>query len=134
MTSSERYFQVRIYMTLAIAASHGTLALLGIIGRLSYAVPSHYELLREVMTSDAWVWLHALAAIVLIASLIGRRQQVNALGFSAGVMGAWSFISLFWGLSTNIPVSLVSPVLGASVTALTYLLCASWARAEPKGR
>jgi hypothetical protein len=130
-----RLHRLRIYLTLVIATAHGALALLGVAGRLQFSVPSRYPLLVEVMGNDLWVWLHAAAAAALVTSLVLRRYEVSALGAATGIMGAWSFLNLLWGLSVvNNPVSLVGPVLGGGVATVAYLLCLSWARASGDSR
>jgi hypothetical protein len=88
------------------------------------------------MNNDLWEWLNSIAALVLIASLAVRRYQVTALGMATGIMGAWSFLNLLWGLSVpHNPVSLVGPILGGGVTTVAYLLCLSWAgNTEPAPR
>ncbi|MGV8973203.1 MAG: hypothetical protein ACOH10_12850, partial [Rhodoglobus sp.] len=117
-------------MTLVIAVANINLAILGLGGRLTYYSPSRYTLLREVMSNDLWIWLHALGALLIFGALLAHRHHVAALGFSAGVMGAWSFFTLLWGMSATAPVSLVGPILGGALTTMAYLLCASWARTE----
>jgi len=130
-----RLHRLRIYLTLVIATAHGALALLGVAGRLQFSVPSRYPLLVEIMGNDLWVWLHGLAAAALGASLTARRYEVSALGAATGIMGAWSFLNLLWGLSVvNNPVSLVGPILGGAVTSMAYLLCLSWTRASNDSR
>ena len=126
MTPAQRV-TYRTYMSLVIAAAHAAFAFLGIIGRLTYAIPSHYAMLREIMTNDVWIWLHAIAALAIIVALLTGRREVTTVGASVGIWASWSFLSLMWGLSTEPPVALVSPVLGTVVTILAYLLCLSWA-------
>jgi hypothetical protein len=129
MPAAERYYKFKSGMSLAVAAAHTTLAVLGAIGRLSYSVPSRYPLLLELVGNPIWTWLHAGAAIAIITALTFRRWQVSALAAATGVMGAWSCLTLLWGLSTvsNI-VSLAGPMMGGFVALLSYLLTQSWAR------
>ena len=117
----------RTYLSLTIAAAHAALALLGIFGRLTYAIPSRYELLREIMSSQMWIYLHAAVALVIVVALLTHRRETTALGTSVGVWAVWSFLSLIWGLSTDPPVSLVGPTLAGMVTTLAYVLTLSWA-------
>ena len=122
-----RLHTYRAYMTLAIATAHAALAILGIIGRLTYAIPSRYELLRDIMSNDLWIWLHAGVAIAIVATVLTHRREVVALGASTGIWAVWSFLSLLWGLSTNPPTALVGPVLAGMITTLAYILTLSWA-------
>lgn len=131
MSATEWHHQLRVWMTLAIAVAHASLALLGVSGRLQFSVPSRYPLLVQVMGNDLWVWLHATAAIALVVSLIAHRLEVTTLSAATGIMGTWSFLSLLWGLSVpNNPVSLVGPILGCGIATMAYLLTLSWARSD----
>lgn len=129
LTVTEMQFRFRSGMTLTVAMSHIVLACLGLFGRLSYSIPSRYPLILDVMNSTIWVWLHLIVGVVLIISLALNKKEVSALAASTGVMGAWSFLSMLWGLSTvDSPVSLTGPTMGAMITILSYLLTQSWAR------
>lgn len=122
-------------MSIIVAISHLTLAVLGVFDRLVFTVPSRYPMLIEVMSNSIWIWLHALAGFAVIAAILTRRHQVSTLAASTGVMGSWSFLSFLWGLSTLLlPVSLAGPAMGAVVACLSYALAMSWATSRPDGR
>lgn len=130
MSPTQRVRQNRIYLALVVAVSHFALMTLGLSNRLTFAVPTHYELLSQTLTSSLWIVLHGACFLSVIITLyFYRKGIVTALGAATGVMGAWAFLSFLWGLTTETPVSLAGPVLGGGITTLSYLLTISWARA-----
>lgn len=133
MTANER-LHFRYAMTVAVAASHLLLAVLGVFGRLNYHVYSQYPLLLSAMNNGVWVWFQILAAAAIVAALTFSRYQVTAVAASTGVMGAWAFLGFLWGSSTGLPVSLAGPVLAGVIAVMSYLLAMSWARRGDEGR
>lgn len=114
-------------LTLLVAAAHLSLMILGIIGRLRYSVPSGHQFLEHTLANPIWVILHGLCFVMIVSAVSANKAQVPALGAATGVMGSWVFLSFLWGLSSPAEPSLASPVLGAVVTALAYVLTSEWA-------
>lgn len=129
MSPTQRHRQNRIYLALVVAISHLMLMTLGVAHRLSFSVPTRYLLLEQTLDSSLWTLLHGACFIAILITLKLDKGQVTALGAATGVMGAWAFLSLLWGLTTASPVSLAGPMLAAGIAALSYLLTISWARA-----
>lgn len=135
--SATEHVRLRFVLTLLVAFSHLMLAILAMLGRLTYSVPSQIPLLSTMMGNHTWMTLQLAAALSMIAALAMDRYQVTAVAASTGVMTAWSFLSLLWGLSTiesnPYPVSLAGPAMSGSVALLSYLLALSWARSGDSG-
>lgn len=131
MSPTQKIRRNRTYLTLVVAASHFVLMALGIVHRLSFSVPTRYVLLEQTLDSALWTIFHGACFIALIVVLRRRKGIVTALGAATGVMGAWAFLSLLWGLTTPTPVSLTGPALGGGMATLSYLLTIAWAR-SPK--
>jgi uncharacterized membrane protein len=118
---------VRKALTLSVASGHVSLLFLYAFTRLNYTVDSRYVFLQHVVENPIWLFLHGAAAVALIASVVLRRNQMQASGFSTGVMGSWGFLTLLWGMTTVRSVSLIGPVMALVVTATIYLLTTAWA-------
>lgn len=128
MSPTRRHRQNRIYLSYVVASSHFLLTVLGLFDRLEFTVPTRYLLLGQTLDSRLWTLFHALCFIAIFLTIWLKRGEVSALGAATGVMGAWSFLSLLWGLSTPTPVSLAGPILGTGIAILSYMLTLSWAR------
>lgn len=128
MSHPQNHRKALIYLTLVIAATQFALMMLGLFDRLAFGEPTSYELLNQTLSSHIWTWLHGISFIAILLALYFRKCYVPALGSATGVLAAWSFLSLLWGLSTPTPVSLAGPILGGGVAALSYVLTISWAR------
>ena len=127
MSPTQKAHKGRVYLTLVVAASHFALMVLGVVDRLTFYTPSRNSILLQTLDNPLWAILHGLCALAIVFALRHRRYIVPALGSATGVMGAWSFLSLLWGLTTLIPISLAAPVLGFGIAALAYLLTTAWA-------
>lgn len=128
MSPRQRMHRSRVYLSLVVAGSHFALMLLGLTDRLAFTLPTRYELLTITLENPMWFILHSICFVSIIGALKMDRGVIQALGAATGVMGAWAFLSLLWGLTTPTPVSLAGPVLGGAVATLSYLLTISWAR------
>jgi hypothetical protein len=129
MSPTQRVRRNRAYLTLIVAASQFLLMALGVANRLSFSVPTRYPLLQQTLNSPVWTIFHGLCFVAIVVALKRGKGIVTALGAATGVLSAWAFLSLLWGLSTPTPVSLAGPILGGAIATLSYLLTISWARA-----
>lgn len=129
MSPTQQVRRNRIYLTFIVAVSHFLLMMLGIVNRLGFGIPTRYPLLLQTLDSSLWTIFHGLCFIGLVFAISKRKGHVTALAAATGVMGAWAFLSLLWGLSTPTPVSLAGPILAGGIATLSYLLTISWARA-----
>lgn len=102
--------------------------LLGLADRLTYSVSPGYDLLEKTLSNDLWVALHGLCFAGIVISVAIDKAHVYALGAATGVMSAWAFLSLLWGLSASSGPSLSGPVLAGGMATLSYILTASWAK------
>ena len=124
--------RMRLYMnflTLLVAASHLSLAILGLSNRLAYSVPPRYQFLEQTLSNPLWAVLHGLCFALIMSAVIANKHHVPALSSATGVMAAWAFLSLLWGLS-SLQVqgpSLAGPVLGGAISTLSYILTSIWA-------
>lgn len=119
--------KTRIYLTLLVAMGHLSLVILGLADRLTYSVPSRYVFLETTLSNPLWVMLHGFCFIWIVGTVIANKAHVHALAAATGVMAAWAFLSLLWGLSASIGPSLAGPVLGGGMATLSYILTSVWA-------
>lgn len=124
---TQQHRRTRIYLTLLVAAGHLSLVILGLADRLTYSVPSRYALLEQTLANPLWVMLHGVCFIWIVIAVIANKGHVHALGAATGVMAAWAFLSLLWGLSATTGPSLAGPILGGGMSTLSYILTAVWA-------
>lgn len=134
MSPKERSQRIRVYLALVIVLSHSMLVVLAVFERLRFTQQSKYDILSTALNSELWAVLHLLSACGVVLALYLQRGQVTALGAATGVMSAWAFLSLLWGLSTPTPVSLAGPALGGGIATMSYLLTISWARTQAVNR
>ena len=127
MTPTERNRQYRIYLSLIVAFSQFMLMILGLTNHLSFTITTRYEILQQTLNSELWTTLHGLCFVAIITTIYIKKKQELAFGAATGVMSAWSFLNLLWGLSALTPVSLTGPILGGGIATLSYLLTISWA-------
>jgi hypothetical protein len=126
----------RVVATACVAAAHAYLASIGSVGYLNFTVRSDYPLLHELASSTLWTWLHAIAAVAILASLtspyrhcwVGTPRATVACSFGFAIMLVWSVFNFLWGFSTIRPVSLAGPGLALAVAAGEQLLAHAWNR------
>lgn len=128
--------RARLAATAVVGAGNAAMAGLGLVDRLQFTVPTNLEFLALAANNTLWIWLLSASALATWASVLYNRWHVPATAAATGVIGAWSFLNLLWGLNSVRPVSLAGPVLGTVVTALGYILTWLWARSDEhaKGR
>jgi len=113
--------------TVATALVHAYLAIIGVFDRLSYTVPTKYELLQDVASDGSWIPLHGIMAVLLIAGFWRVKWESQLASASSALMGAWAVFNLLWGISAVQPVSLAAPGLALFVSVGAHVLAASWA-------
>lgn len=117
--------------TVALVFVHVWFAALAFLDLLSFTQPSRFNVIELAADSDLWGWIFALTGVALLHGLLvgpdrHRVAMSRACSASAAFLGAWSFFTLMWGLTTVIPVSLavfgpaVFSVVGAQVLAVAW--------------
>jgi hypothetical protein len=112
----------RTAAVVVIAMSHLAFFILDAFDRLVFTVNARSDVLQGV--ADHWLWhpLFLVVAVSILVCLRYRRGLRYALSGAFTVMGVWSLFTFLWGLYPIREVSLVGPVLGFAIAAISQAL------------
>lgn len=120
----------RLWAAAVIATAHLSFFFLDVVGKLEFTVKTEYTVIMGV--ASHWVWgpLFLFTGLGILVSLGVTRWLRRFLSLAFAVMGVWSFFTLLWGLYPIREVSLVGPVLGLVVAALSQTVSLAYTDTE----
>lgn len=113
--------------TISVVLTCLILTILSVTDTLAYTQGTSIEQLEYLTQAHVWTMLFALATLLGVLAFRRRGLMMDAMGLSAGVVGAWALVNWMWGLTASSPVSLAGPALASGLSAVAWALARTWA-------
>lgn len=123
-------YVARTAVVVVIALAHLTFFVLEMFDRLAFTVDTRFNAIQGVAAHWIWHPLFLIVGIWILCMLRRPRGLRYALSGSFATMGVWSFFTLLWGLYPIRNVSLVGPVLGLALAAISQAVALSYAESD----